>query len=167
MRLALILAALVAVPILVVVVWGAMLPMNHVASRRARFAKSPGEIWATVTGFAAFPSWRTDVTSVEVTSPTSWREKSKHEEIAFEAIELDAPRRMVSRIGPGLPFGGTWTYELTPDGTGTQLVITERGEVYNPLFRFMSRYVFGHTATLETYLKQLGARFGEQTQPSA
>ena len=56
---------------------------------------------------------------------------------------------------PDLPFGGTWTYELKPDGGGTQLVITERGEVYNPIFRFMSRFVFSHTATMERFVASL------------
>jgi len=35
---------------------------------------------------------------------------------------------------------------------GTVLGITEHGEIYNPLFRFMARYVFGHEATLTAYL---------------
>ena len=35
-------------------------------------------------------------------------------------------------------------------------MITENGEVYNPLFRFMSRFVFGHTATIDKYLEDLG-----------
>ena len=58
----------------------------------------------------------------------------------------------------GLLFGGTWTYELTPVGRATLLRITERGEVYNPVFRVMSRFVFGHTATIDAYLAALGAR---------
>jgi hypothetical protein len=28
-------------------------------------------------------------------------------------------------------------------------------------FRFMSRYVFGHTATMDVYLKSLARHFGE------
>jgi hypothetical protein len=55
-----------------------------------------------------------------------------------------------------LPFGGKWTYELTPSGTGTMLRITEDGEVYNPVFRFVSRFVMGHTATMDKYLADVG-----------
>jgi hypothetical protein len=67
---------------------------------------------------------------------------------------------MVTRIADKtLTFGGAWTYELSPQGGGTRLVITEHGEVYNPLFRFMSRFVFGHTATLDRYLADLGRVF--------
>ena len=36
--------------------------------------------------------------------------------------------------------------------------ITEDGEVYNLIFRFMSRFVFGHTATMDAFLKNLERR---------
>ena len=46
---------------------------------------------------------------------------------------------------------------VTPEGSGTRLTITERGEVYNPVFRFMSRFVFGHTASLDRFAESLRA----------
>jgi hypothetical protein len=58
---------------------------------------------------------------------------------------------------PDLPFGGTWTYTLTPAGTGTRLQITEEGAVHNVLFRFVSRFVIGHTASIDRYLADLQA----------
>lgn len=58
-------------------------------------------------------------------------------------------------------FGGRWTYEIAPAPTGSVLTITEHGEVYGALYRFMSRFVFGHYRTLETYARDLGGRFGE------
>jgi hypothetical protein len=70
--------------------------------------------------------------------------------------ERQPPRRLVTRIADqSLPFGGTWTYELTPAGSGTRLTITEHGTVFNPVFRFMSRFVFGHAATIERFLKDI------------
>lgn len=39
-------------------------------------------------------------------------------------------------------------YRLVPDGAGTRVTITENGEVYNPLFRFVSRFLMGHTSTI-------------------
>jgi hypothetical protein len=63
------------------------------------------------------------------------------------------------------PFGGAWIFELSPTSDGTRLNITERGEIYNPVFRFMSRFVFGYTRTLDTYLGNVAHRFGENTIP--
>ncbi|HEY2546243.1 MAG TPA: hypothetical protein VGI46_09275 [Candidatus Acidoferrum sp.] len=61
-----------------------------------------------------------------------------------------------------LPFGGTWTFEISPVASGATLRITERGYVTNPFFRFMSRTVFSQTATMESYLKSLARKFGEE-----
>ena len=61
-----------------------------------------------------------------------------------------------------LPFGGTWTYEITAEAGGSALRITEEGEVYNVIFRFMARFVFGYTATMEGVLRDAGRRFGER-----
>ena len=88
-----------------------------------------------------------------------WREHGDNGTITFEIVEARPPARLVRRIAdPSLPFGGTWTYELTPHASGTRLTITEAGEVYNPVFRFMSRFVFGHTATMDRFLTDLTAR---------
>ena len=66
----------------------------------------------------------------------------------------------------GIPFGGSWDYRIAPDGTGSRITITENGQVYNPIFRFVSRYVLGHTATLDKYLTALAARVGDTYVPS-
>jgi hypothetical protein len=42
--------------------------------------------------------------------------------------------------------------------------ITEDGEVYNPVFRFVSKFVMGQTATLDAYLKAMGNAVGEDAQ---
>ena len=65
-----------------------------------------------------------------------------------------------------LPFGGTWTYEVSPEAGGARLRITEDGEIRNALFRFLSRFVFGYNATMDTYLRDLGRKFGETTAVS-
>ena len=153
------LAALVAV----VAGVGYLLPVRHRASREATFAASPDVVFATITRVEDFPSWRSVVTKVDVIASApehpSWRESGSNGAILFVADRVSAPTTLVTRIADrSLPFGGTWTYELTPAGTGTMLRITEDGEVYNPIFRFMSRYVFGHTATIDTYLRDLGKK---------
>ena len=68
----------------------------------------------------------------------------------------------------GLPFGGTWTFDIAPaaDG-GSELRVTEDGEVYNVIFRFMARFFFGYTSSIETYLRDLGAKFGQPVEIEA
>ena len=150
--------------VLVVVAVGYALPVGHVASREATFAQPPERVFEALTDVESYPTWRSDVKTVEVLAagpPKRWRERGSNGDITFELVEARPPVRLVSRIADAdLPFGGTWTYELTSDGSGTRLTITEHGEVYNPLFRFMSRFVFGHTTTIDQFLADLNKRFG-------
>jgi hypothetical protein len=44
---------------------------------------------------------------------------------------------------------------LQPQSQGCLLTITEEGEIYNPVFRFVSRFVIGYTATIDGYLARL------------
>lgn len=147
-----------------VVLTGYALPVEHVASRTATVAQPGDRVFAALTDIDGYPQWRTDVNSVEVLStapPRRWRERGGNGDITFEVTEAQPPSRLVTRIAdPDLPFGGTWTYDLAPEGTGTRLTITEHGEVYNPIFRFMSRFVFGHTATMDQFLADLKKHLG-------
>ncbi len=158
-RLAILIAGVLAVLVVVIVAIGYALPVAHVASRDATLPATPEHVFAALQDVDRYPSWRSDVKTVAVVSRAPrlrWTEDGSNGSITFEVQAHDPPRRLVSRIAdPSLPFGGSWTYELTPAGQGTRLVITENGEVYNPLFRFMSRFVFGHTATMDAYLRDL------------
>lgn len=151
-------AVVVVLVVALVTAIGYALPQDHVASMTRQVPMPPPAVFARITDVERYPDWRKDVERVEVMSrtPLKWREGSGGDTITFEIVESAPDRRVVSRIAdPDLPFGGSWTYELQPDGTGTRVTITERGEVYNPIFRFLSRFVFGHTATMEKVLDAL------------
>ena len=152
----------------IVVVVGMLLPKEHTARSHATFNAAPDSIWRVLTDVAAFPSWRGDVSRVELLPSSnghrSWREIGKNGSITFEEVAAEPSRRLVSRIAdPNLPFGGSWTYDLAPDATRTRVTITENGIVYNPVFRFMSRFIFGHEGTIRGYLAALEKR----TSPGA
>lgn len=143
-----------------VVVVGMLVPKSHSASRSVRLPQPPGTVWATLTDFASHPSWRPGLRSMERLPDRDghavWRETSRMGTLTYEIVELDPPRRMVMRIAdPSLPFGGSWTYEIAPLAEGCSLTVTENGEIYNPVFRFMARFVFGYTATMDAYLEAL------------
>ncbi len=140
---------------------GTLLPVRHTAMRSATFKQTPQQIWDLIAGP---PTWRPEVQKFEELPPHDghrmWREYgSQGQKMTYEAIESDPPRKLVMRIAdPHLPFGGTWTYVITPETDGTILTVIENGEVYNPIFRFVSRYIMGYNSTLERYFKALGAK---------
>jgi uncharacterized protein YndB with AHSA1/START domain len=148
---------------------GSLLPMQHTATRAARFHQPPQAIWSVITNYPKFPAWRKSVTRVEaltsVDGKPSWREFDKYDHtIPYEIVESAPPQHLSTRIAdPDLPFGGTWTYDLTPQTDGsTVLRITENGEVRNVFFRFVARFFMGYTKTMEDYLNALGQKFGEK-----
>ena len=145
--------------LLAVVAFGYALPVAHVATRDAALPAPPERVFAAITEVEAFPGWRSNVQAVDVTARSphlQWRERGSDGTIAFEVQESEPPRRLVTRItDKTLPFGGAWTFTLQPVDGGTKLTVTENGEVYNPLFRVMSRFVFGHTSTIDRYLGDL------------
>jgi uncharacterized protein YndB with AHSA1/START domain len=170
MRWILTILAVAAAVVVIVVVVGMLLPKEHTARSHATFNAAPDSIWRALTDVEGFPSWRGDVTRVELLPASnghrSWREIGKNGTITFEEVAAEPSRRLVSRIAdPGLPFGGSWTYDLAPDGNATRVTITENGVVHNPVFRFMSRYVFGHHATQEAFLRSLGKKVGHNVTP--
>jgi uncharacterized protein YndB with AHSA1/START domain len=88
-----------------------------------------------------------------------WAEHGSNGRITLAVEKSEPPRLLVLRIAdPDLPFGGTWTYEVAPASGGSTLTITERGEIYNPIFRAMARFVFGYEATMAAYLDALEKR---------
>ena len=149
--------------VILVVVIGALLPRKHTASRTVSLHQSPETVWRLISGS---PEWRPDIRKYEELPAHDgrrmWRETDKHgQAITYEAMEATPPRRLVTRIAdPKLPFGGSWTFDIVPNGDSCTLTITEDGEVYNPLFRFVSRFIIGHTASIDAYVQALNAKLG-------
>ncbi|HEV7994582.1 MAG TPA: SRPBCC family protein [Gemmatimonadaceae bacterium] len=155
---------------LVIVVAGYLLPVKHVAIVSATIPATPEAVWGVLMDRGAYPQWRGDVTSVETlpldSGRAAWREMGKNDAISYLVESAEAPRRLVTRItDKSLPFGGSWEYLVTSEGAGSRVQITERGEVYNPVFRFVSRFLMGHSSTASAYLKALGAKFGGTVAP--
>jgi uncharacterized protein YndB with AHSA1/START domain len=149
---------------------GSRLGQSHRASVSKTFPVPPEVIWSAMTDVAAFPSWRAGVTRVERLPDRNgypvWMEEGRSGKMTMAVERMEPPRVLVARIAdPKLPFGGTWTYEITPDAGGSRLTITENGEIYNPLFRFMARFIFGYEGTIQSYLSSLEKRLiGSRTR---
>jgi hypothetical protein len=113
---------------------GYFLPVEHEASRSAEFNKPPQEVFALISDLPNYKQW--------------WPEN----ETKAAVVESVPPTRLVTKIVDETAFGGTWTTEIAPTPTGSRVTITERGEVYNAIFRTLSRFVFGYTSTMDSCL---------------
>ncbi len=165
MKTSLIILGVLLALIAVILAVGALLPVKHTATRTRRVHARPEQVWAAITAVEAYPSWR-DV-KVELLPPRdgrrTWREIDSHNQaITLEATEEHAPDRLVTTVADrNLPFGGSWTWQLAPaSGDSCDVTITENGEIYNPLFRFVARFVIGYTVTIDGVLAGLEKKFG-------
>jgi len=136
-------AALAALVAFIAVV-GALLPRDHVASRTLTTRRPPAAVWALV-------------------SDAAFAKDATGQSVAVETVESQPPQRLVTRMAdPNQPFGGTWTFVIAPAPDGSTLTITEAGWVSNVVFRFVSRFIMGHHATMDTYLRTVAKRFNEE-----
>ena len=156
------LAALLAAAAIV----GWFLPKGHVASRTVRLARPPAEVWAAITDFGAVPQWfdgiRSSARIADINGHPAWREDFGGFTADMETAEWDPPRLLRREVHSGsVGFRGSWTFELAPEVGRTRLTITEQGEVDNPIFRLMTRFM-DQSATIGKYVAALGRRLGAE-----
>jgi len=166
MKIVLSLVGVLVLLVAVVVVIGLLLPKRHVASRSAVLQTTPERLFGLISGSQ---EWRPDVKSCELIEKDGkhfQRETSRRGETVLYEHEGSRPPLAIERriASEHLPYGGKWSFALEPVDGGTKVRITEDGEVYNPIFRFVSRCVMGHTAMLDAYLKALGKAVGQDVR---
>jgi len=145
MRIAIyIVVALIAV-IGIVACIGYFLPVGHEASRSADFNKPPQAVWALIADPNSYGGW--------------W----DGAEVKTAVVESIPPSKLVTKIVDETQFGGTWTIEITPTPSGSRVTVTERGEIYNVVFRALAKYAFGYTATMESFLEALSKKLSTET----
>lgn len=163
--------ALVAL-IAVVMLAGNMIARDHKATSTIELKATPAQVWAALTDWQQFPSWRKDLQAIEAfTAPDGkqgWVETSAWGRMPLVVEQSQAERLFVGRIASDeLPFGGTWSHRLEAlPGGGTRLSSTEDGFIKPPFFRLMAKLVFGYHKTLNDYQRALAGKFGESVSPS-
>ena len=136
---------------------GSLMEVSHTATVERLIPLEKDRVWSIVTNFKEYPSWRSDVKSVTAKDESHWTEVNAYDDqVDYQLTVLDSTGTVETRImNKDLPYGGYWTIQLEQAEGGTLVTITEHGEVFNPLFRFMSKYIFGHDTTIKQYLDNL------------
>ena len=121
-------------------------------------------VYALLSDVDKYPSWRPGVKSVtrqpDHDGKPAWTEKVGGDTIPLRFERMERPsaaggahRRSVAAVRRDMDVSHRAGAEAA-----ARVTITEDGEVYNPIFRFMSRFVFGHAATLDEFVRDLEAR---------
>jgi len=154
--------------VLITYIIGVFLPAEHVAEGE-RVVHAPIEaVAARIRDVEGQPKWRRGVKAIELlpseTGGIHYREIGANGPMTFRFREVERGRRFESVIADDtLPFGGRWIISLEPAESGTRVRIREEGTVRPPIFRALSRFVFGHQSTLKAYLDDLEASIAVRT----
>lgn len=145
---------------------GSRMEPGHTARRSLHLRAAPHKVFAVLADFGGQAAWRSDLKSVRRKADSSdevWIEEGKQGEMPLATTEIIPESKIVRTIAdPKLPFGGKWTYQVVPEGSGSALIITEEGEVYNPFFRFVFKRFMDPHKTIEVFMHDLAKHLGEE-----
>lgn len=153
--------------LLVMSIGGLFISRTHTATRSVRFNATPEQVWTLITDHPSQPAWRSGLKAVERLPDRHghavWGEIDKGgRQMPIEILEATPVSKYVGRIDDtGLPFGGTWTWELSGEGPTTRLRITEDGWIRPPAFRYIAR-LMGYSFTIKKYLREMGKELGQR-----
>ena len=150
--------------------FGMTLPREHTVSSRVQLTAPRDSVWEVLSNFGDYPKWDTDFKS-SVRGPSRhghavWVQDAGNMTMSIEVTNQSAPSRLVTEVvtDEKSSWGGIWTYQLTANGVGTEVTITEAGWIKAPIFRVMMKLMGTH-ATLDGVLSHLAARFGDTVTP--
>lgn len=168
MKIFIIVMSVLILSIAIIYVVGALMPVKHQVSVSRLFAVDKKTLWQLLSDFGTQKDWRRDIVASNKVSESGaineiWQETDRHgNAIRYEnrdIIDEQTLKRVI--VSENLAFGGYWMFELETANSQQQamskLTITEYGEVYHPLFRFIGKYVFGFDGTMKRYLQDLDA----------
>lgn len=147
-----------------VVIAGGLVARAHLVARTATLAAPPEAVFAAIADIEGMAAWRPEVVGVERVpgAAGAYRVLAVRGPATWAVLEARPPAHLVARIeGAGPGFEGTWTFDLASASGGTRLTVTERGEIENPVFRFLSRFVVGYGHELDAYLDALARHLGQ------
>lgn len=155
--------AVMALLVMLLVLRGALLPVEHSLARERPIAAPVAMVAARIADVRAQPRWRRGVSAIEVieTSGSELRyvETGADGSTRFRFSVIDEAS-FVSRIDdPDLGYSGEWTISVRGSGRGSVVRIREDGAVPNPLFRFFAHDVLGYERSMRSYLDDLQRSF--------
>ena len=152
-------------------IYGRSMPRDHVASSTITLVAPPEAVYAAIRNIEGTPRWWSDVNAVRRLTGKrreSWEQDMRGAgPVQIEVTSFIEGQRVVTTIlnDDQQDWGGSWTHVVRVSGSLTEVTVTEKGWIKRPLSRVMMRVRGGPHRTLDSYLKSLGALFGETVSP--
>lgn len=150
--------------------YGRSLPGEHVARSTIVLVAPADSVFALIRNVGSTPTWWSDMRSSRRLSGyprETWEEDMGAAGVLhIEITQVSPPRQIVTTIvdTEEAGWGGVWTYDIASSATGTELTITEEGYIDSPIYRVIMKFIGVHRS-MDSYLRSLGAHFGEPANP--
>lgn len=151
--------------------YGKNLPESYEVTRSALYDQPIASVWQAITDYEKIPGWSEHIEKVERREDQEglpvWRFFGEGDHyMDIEVVKAEEPALFVSRIAEtDMPFGGTWTFLLVKKGESTtEVTLKEEGIVASPFWRLVSKFILGESAMVDSYLGELGRKFGETVE---
>jgi hypothetical protein len=151
--------------------WGRGMPRDHRASSSITLVAPADSVFALIVDIPRTPSWWREMQSVKRITGTR---RASYEQVLrgsgavrIEMTSMNYGEQLVTTIlnDQQQDWGGKWTYRVERSAAGTEVTITEEGWVESPFFRVVMKLRGGPHKSIDSYLRSLGAHFGETVTP--
>lgn len=126
------------------------------------------DVWNLITYPNGFPSWRSDVEQVNLTSNGDglfkWEEIDKTGKTTFytESRGYEPHRWVIFHGDTEGELRGTRTILLREEDGGTRIFITDTGTTANPIIRLCNKLFIRSEGIIEAYLTDIASQFGQK-----
>ena len=154
-----------------VLIAGYSLPAKTTVSRSIFVEAPPEKVFALLSDATKLPEWDRKIEKVAILPAVNGHAASRQTftsgmTMTIVAAESMPPRRLIRAIEEDYgPFIGSWTYDITPQGQGSRVVLTEHADWGNPVFRLVVR-IRGRARDLEKHLEDLVTGLRENSSKS-
>lgn len=151
--------------------YGSRQPREHRVSSAITLVAPADTVWGTIRNIGGAVEWWDDLKSIRrlVDQPReSWEQDIGISGTVRIQVSSEVwGERLVTTIlnDQQKDWGGRWIYTVQSSASGTEVTITEDGWVEKPLDRVMLKLMGGPHRSMDSYLKSLGAHFGETVNP--
>jgi len=147
---------------------GFLRPLAHVARCQIVLRKPVEEVWPTVSNLPAWPTWFEQCEGMRRVPQRNGHDtflaRESWGEVPIEIERLEPPYELVTyQVAHGVAGRRHYTLEIVP--AGTQLTITEYGEVENPFLRGLAIFS-DESGTIKEFMRDLAKKLELKSEPT-
>lgn len=147
---------------------GKGMPRQHHAQAFVTLRRGRADVFGVVSDVERYPSWagiRSVTRLPDQEGRAAYRQRFGHIAAVTVVTRNEAPAAFeMAIVDEAKYFMGTWTYELSAEGDGCRVKLSERGIVPKGFARFVMYTFMGPSANIKRQLRNLAKKFGEEAE---